>query len=97
LVNNISYRELIGSLIYLTTTHPDLSYAVIILSIFMQEPMEIHWNATQRVLQYIQGTKDYGILYKKNLKIVLVGNSDANFVGSVDDRTSTSDYLMTMG
>jgi hypothetical protein len=50
LVNNTSYRKLIGSLIYLTTTHPNLSYAVSILSIFMQEPRESHWNATKRVL-----------------------------------------------
>jgi hypothetical protein len=97
LVNNTSYRKLIGSLIYLTTTHPDLSYAVSILSRFMQEPRESHWNATKRVLRYIQGTKDYGLLYKKNKKIVLVGYSDADFVGSVDDRASTSGYLMNMG
>jgi hypothetical protein len=63
----------------------------------MQEPRESHWNAAKRVLRYIQGTKDYDLLYKKNKKCVLVGYSDAEFVGSVDDRASTSGYLMNMG
>jgi hypothetical protein len=53
LVNSTSYRKLIGSLIYLTTTRLDLSYAVNIFSRFMQEPRESHWNATERVLIYI--------------------------------------------
>ena len=49
------------------------------------------------VLRYIQGMKYYGHLYKKNKKCVLVGYSDAYFFGSVDDRASTSGYLMNMG
>jgi hypothetical protein len=49
------------------------------------------------VLRYIQGTKDYGLLYNKNENFTLVGYSDAYFAGDIDDRTSTSGYLMNMG
>jgi hypothetical protein len=94
LVNSTSYRQLIGNLIYLTITHQYLSYVVSILSRFMQEPREIHWNATKRVLRYIQGTKDYGLLYKKNKNFVLIGYSDAYFAGNIDDRESTSGYCI---
>jgi hypothetical protein len=50
LVDNTLYRQLIGSLIYLTNTRSDLSYAVSILSLFMQQPRDSHWNAAKRVL-----------------------------------------------
>eukprot|EP00253_Pinus_taeda_P005792 PITA_05792 len=71
-VDSTTYRQLIGSLIYLTNTRPDLSYAVSILSRFMQEPRDSHWNATKRVLRYIQGTKDFGLLYTKTKILYLV-------------------------
>jgi hypothetical protein len=96
-VDSTTYRQLIGSLIYLTNTRPDLSYAVSILSRFMQEPRDSHWNAAKRVLRYIQGTKDFGLLYTKTKNFVLGGYSDADFAGSIDDRASTSGYLMNMG
>ena len=91
-VDSTTYRQLIGSLIYLTTTRPNLSYAVIILSCFMQEPLDNHWNAAKRVLRYIQGIKDFGLLYKKTKNFVLGGFSDAEFTGSIYDRASTSGF-----
>lgn len=96
-MDSTTYRQLIGSLIYLTNTRPDLSYAISILSRFMQEPRYNHWNAAKRVLRYIQGTKDFGLLYTKTKIFILGGYSDVNFVGSIDDRASTSGYLMNMG
>ena len=96
-VDSTTYRQLIGSLIYLTNTRPDLSYAVSILSRFMQEPRDSHWNAAKRVLRYIQGTKDFGLLYTKTKNFVLGRYFDADFAGSIDDRASTSGYLMNMG
>ncbi len=96
-VNNTNYRYLIGSLIYLKTIHPYIYYVFSILSHFMHEPRERHENATKRVLRYIQGMKTFGLLYKKTKKFVLGGYSYAYFVGSIDDRASTSGYLMNMG
>jgi hypothetical protein len=69
MVDNTIYRQLIGSLNYLTNTRPDISYAVNILSRFMQQPRDNHWNGAKRFLRYIQGTKDFGLLYKR-LKIL---------------------------
>ena len=89
MVDSTTYRQLIGSLIYLTNTHPDLSYVVSILSRFMQEPRDSHRNAAKRVLRYIQGTKYFGLLYTKTKNFVLGGYSDADFAGSIDDLAST--------
>eukprot|EP00253_Pinus_taeda_P013473 PITA_13473 len=55
------YRHLVGSLIYLTTTRPDISFVVGILSRFMQKPCEGHWSVAKRVLRYLKGTQDLGI------------------------------------
>ena len=97
LVDGTKYRQLIGSLIYLTNARPYLSYSVSILSRFMQEPRESQWNSTKKVLRYIQGTKEFGFLYKKYKTFTFVGYSDANFAGDIDNRTSTSGYLMNLG
>ena len=56
-------RQLVGSLIYLTITWPDLSYPVDLLSQFMQTPWDIHLDCVKRVLRYVSGTMNYGILY----------------------------------
>lgn len=96
-VDSTTYRLLIGSLIYLTNTHPNLSYAINIISCFMQEPWDNHLNAAKRVLRYIQGTKDFGLLYTKTTNFVLGGYSDVDFARSIDDRASTLGYLMNMG
>ena len=81
----------------MTNNRPNLSYSVSILSRFMQEPRESHWNSAKRVVRYIQSTKDFGLLYKRNKNFTLVGYSDADFAGDIDDKTSTSGHLMNMG
>ncbi|GKC50568.1 ribonuclease H-like domain, reverse transcriptase, RNA-dependent DNA polymerase [Tanacetum coccineum] len=63
LVDATYYRSLIGSLRYLLHTRPDLSYAVGLLSRFMQDPKEIHLKAVKQVIRYIKGTKEHGIIY----------------------------------
>ena len=59
--------------------------------------MESHWNVAKRVLRYIQGTKDFGLEFKRNKNFKLFGYSDVDFSRDVDDRASTSGYLMNMG
>jgi hypothetical protein len=81
----------------LTTTYLDLPYVVSIISIFIWELRERHWNATNRDLGYIKGTKYYDLLYKKNNTFVLIRYSYAIFFKDIDDMTSTLDYLMNMG
>ena len=75
------YHQLIGSLIYLTITRPDLSYPVGLLSPFMQTRRDIHLDCAKRVLQYVSNTMDCGILYKAAMPIGLEGYTDADWAG----------------
>eukprot|EP00253_Pinus_taeda_P002936 PITA_02936 len=84
------YRQLIGSLMYLVNTRPDICYAVNTLSPFMVEPKRTHWAAAKHVLRYLQGTVDYGLLYTKGKDIRLSGFTDADWAGSSVDQKSTS-------
>ena len=91
------YRQLIGSLIYLTITRPDLSYPVGLLSQFMQTPRDIHFDCAKRILRYVSGTMDYGILYKSATPIRLEGYTDADWAGYKADRRSTSGFVFSLG
>lgn len=63
LENPTLYRQLVGSLIYLTVTHPDIAYAVHIVSQFMYVPWTIHCAAILHILRYVKGAKFYGPHY----------------------------------
>eukprot|EP00253_Pinus_taeda_P034659 PITA_34659 len=76
-----NYRQLIGSLNYLTTTRPNISSAIGILPMFMQKPCEGHWSAAKRVLRYLKGTQDFGIKYTKVDDFSLIGYFDSDFDG----------------
>ena len=65
------YHRLIGKLIYLTVTRPDISHAAGLLSQFMSEPRLVHWNGAQRVLAYIKGSPGRGLIYSKHGYLVL--------------------------
>ena len=72
------YRQLVGSLIYLTITRPDLSYLVGLLSQFMQSPHDTHLDCVKRVLRYVSGTMDCDILYRSTTLIRHEGYTDAD-------------------
>lgn len=91
------YRQLVGSLIYLTTTRPDISFTIGILSRFMQKPCEGHWSAAKRVLRYLKGTQDLGIKYTQVDDFSLIGYSDSDFDGDKETGVSTSGYAMSLG
>eukprot|EP00253_Pinus_taeda_P009747 PITA_09747 len=90
-------RQLVGSLNYLTTTKPDISFAVGILSRFMQKPCEGHWSTTKRVLKYLKGTQDFGIKYTQVDEFSLIGYFDSDFDGDKETGVSTSGYAMSLG
>eukprot|EP00253_Pinus_taeda_P015362 PITA_15362 len=91
------YKSIVGSLMYLTETRPDIMYAVSLISRFMERPKEAHWQAAKRILRYVKGTKMFGILYNVSEHSDLVGYTDSDWAGSVDDRKSTSGYVFHMG
>ncbi|XP_019055636.1 PREDICTED: uncharacterized protein LOC109115759 [Nelumbo nucifera] len=79
------YRSLIGSLLYLTATQPDIMYATNLLSRFMQNPSQVHYGAAKMILRYLQGTKEYGIWYKSTTNSRLTGYTNSDLAGLVDD------------
>lgn len=96
-VNASNYRSLVGSLRYLTCTRPDIAYSVGIVSRYMEDPRHSHLKAIKRILRYIRGTESLGLLYSKANGFKLVGYSDSDWCGDVDDRKSTSGYVFYMG
>jgi hypothetical protein len=63
LANSRQYRQLIGSLMYLVNTRPNICYSVNTLSQFMVEPRQVHWIAAKHMLRYLQGTMENGLRY----------------------------------
>ncbi len=91
LFKSIPYRQAIGSIMYLMIcTRPDLAYAIGKLSQYSESPKEHHWIALKRVLRYIKGTQNYGIMYDGSKQKSIVGYSDADWGGCVTSRKSTS-------
>ena len=91
------YRRLVGKLIYLTITRPDISFAVGVVSQFMQSPHNDHWDAVIRILRYIKRTPGQGLLYEDKGSTQIVGFCDADWAGSPIDRCSTSGYCVSIG
>jgi hypothetical protein len=96
-VDREMYQHLVGRLIYLSHTRPDIAYAVSVISQFMHSPKEVHLQAAHRVLQYLKGTPGKGILFKRNGGLVLEAYTDADYAGSIVDRRSTSRYCTFLG
>nr|GEW42699.1 ribonuclease H-like domain, reverse transcriptase, RNA-dependent DNA polymerase [Tanacetum cinerariifolium] len=97
LVDATEYRSLIGCLRYLLHTRPDLSYSVILLSQFMQEPREQHMKAIRQVLRYIKGTLNFGINYYKNAKCKLLGYSDSSYGINIKGGKGTTGIMFYFG
>lgn len=92
-----NYSSAIGSLLYIANTYrPDISYAVSVLSQFTASPSEEHWRGVKRVMRYLNGTRDFGLLFKKSREVpckgVLTGYSDADYA-SCFSRKSRSGYV----
>ena len=88
-INSNKYKKAIGMLIYLMVgTRPDICYTVSVLSRYMQNPRELHWRFVKKLLKYIKTTKDFCLVYTKNKSSdsELIGYSDAEYAGSVEDR-----------
>eukprot|EP00253_Pinus_taeda_P021917 PITA_21917 len=91
------YRQLVGSLIYLTTTRLDLSFSVSVLSQLMSKPLENIWVAAKGVLRYVQGTINIGIKYIYLFDVKLIGYSDLDWAGYLDDRRYITGYAFNIG
>ncbi|XP_019090134.1 PREDICTED: uncharacterized protein LOC109128377 [Camelina sativa] len=91
------YRRLVGKLIYLTLTRPDLCYAVNQVSQYMKSPTTYHWSLLERILHYLKGSPGQGICMGKNANTELVGYCDADWGGDKTDRRSIQGYCTFIG
>ncbi|GJX06244.1 putative RNA-directed DNA polymerase [Tanacetum coccineum] len=101
----VKYRQLVGALQYVTLSRPDITYAVNKVFQFMHSPTTNHWSVVKRILRYLRGTSDYGLLIKHNSGSVLHAYtdshdsslsafSDADWAGCPDDCRSTGGYAI---
>lgn len=98
----MAYREVVGCLMYLvTSTRPDLMYAVGQLSRYVDHPTEKHVGAAKRVLRYVLDTTSKGITYRKSdrcdIGVHLDGYSDSDWGNDRDSRKSTTGFVFTLG
>lgn len=84
------YRSMIGSLLYVTTSRPDVKQAVGMVARFQAAPKESHVQAVKRIFRYLKETIDLGLWYLSKNSFTLKAYSDADWAGCVDDRKSTS-------
>eukprot|EP00253_Pinus_taeda_P021617 PITA_21617 len=100
-MSHVPYASAVGSLMYaMVCTRPDITYAVGVLSKFMSKPGKEHWTTVKWVFRYLHGTSDYGLCYqgRQGLDRVLDirGFVDADSVGDMDQRRSTSGYVFNL-
>lgn len=89
-VDETQFRSIIGGLRYLVHTRPDIAYSVGIVSRYMEKPTVLHLEAVKRILRYVKGTLEYGLIYSREVgNYILSGYADSDLAGSVDDRRST--------
>ncbi|BBH09902.1 transposable element gene [Prunus dulcis] len=91
------YRSMIGSLLYLTASRPDISFSVGLCARFQSDPKESHLLAVKRILRYVSGTTTFGVYYSFDSNVELAGYSDADWAGSIDDRKSTTGGCFYIG
>jgi hypothetical protein len=89
-VDQREYRSMIGSLLYLTMTWPDIQFVVCLCARFQASPHSSHWTTVQWIFRYLKHTLKFEIWYYASSSLNLVGFSDADFAGCRIDRKSTS-------
>ena len=91
------YQRLVGRLIYLCHTRPDIAYAVSVVSRYMHDPRTGHLEVVYQILRYLKGTPGKGLWFRANCHLNLEGYYDADWASSRDDRRSTSRYCVFVG
>jgi len=97
LENPKPYRRIIGRLLYLTLTRPDISYVVQHLSQFLQHPTDLHYQAALHVLRYLKGTPNKGLFYPRLNSLQLYAYSDADWGNCKMSSRSLAGYCVFLG
>jgi hypothetical protein len=96
-VDQKEYRSMIGSLLYLTTTRPNIQFSVCLCARFQASPRTSHRQAVKRIFRYLRHTPDFGLWYSTSSSLALHGFSDADFAECQLDRKSTSRTYQLLG
>ncbi|GJS68925.1 retrovirus-related pol polyprotein from transposon TNT 1-94 [Tanacetum coccineum] len=96
-VDNTKYRGMIGSLLYLTASRPDIMFSVCLCARFQEDPKTSHLEAVKRIFRYIKGTTHLGLWYPKGSGIETIVYADSDHAGDYVDRKSTSGVCTFMG
>ena len=78
------YRKMVGSLIYITISRPDLSYAAGLVSEYMQVPRKPHLDCVRRIMRYLRATVDYALFYATDVPLHVYGYTDADWARSIE-------------
>lgn len=98
MADNVPYREVVGSLMYLpTNSRPDIAFALSYVSQHMEKPARMHWNALKRILKYMKGTQSYGLKFSTGFEIRLRVFSDADFANDISTRRSHTGFVFMLG
>ncbi|WVZ80441.1 hypothetical protein U9M48_027914 [Paspalum notatum var. saurae] len=96
-VDQKEFRGMIGSLLYLTATRPDIQFAVCLCARYQGSPRTSHRQAVKRIFRYLKFTPELGLWYSSGSSLSLRGFSDADYTGCRIDRKSTSDICQLLG
>jgi hypothetical protein len=97
LVDATLYRHIIGSLMYLMNTHPNICFVVNILVWYLVEPKHVHLVVANHVTRYLKGMLEFGLCYIGDHDFKMVDYTDSDWAGSVYDRNSTSRCCLSLG
>ncbi|KAL2344532.1 hypothetical protein Fmac_005817 [Flemingia macrophylla] len=89
-VDQTQYRGMIGSLLYLTASRPDIMFSVCLCARFQADPREVHLKAVKRIFRYLKGTINIGLCFRRSQDFSLLGYCDADYAGDRWERKSTS-------
>ncbi|KAH9687283.1 hypothetical protein KPL70_014708 [Citrus sinensis] len=96
-MQKVSYASVVGSLMYAQVcTHPNIAFPVGVLGRYLSNLGYEYWKAAKKVLRYLQATKDFALTYQQSDYLNIVGYSDADFAGCLEDKKSTSSYIFMM-
>ncbi|GKA80909.1 retrovirus-related pol polyprotein from transposon TNT 1-94, partial [Tanacetum coccineum] len=91
------YHGMVGTLMYLTASRPDLIFVVCMCARYQAKPTEKHLHVVKRIFKYLRGTVNRGLWYPKDSSIALTAYADADHAGCLDTRRSTSGYMQLFG
>ncbi|XP_073030772.1 secreted RxLR effector protein 161-like [Primulina eburnea] len=96
-MKNIPYASAVGSLMYAQVyTRPDIAFVVGMLGRYQSNPCLGHWKVVKKVMRYLEGTKDYILMFKRTENLEVIGYSHSYYAGCIDSRKSTSGYIFML-